>query len=331
MRAAILSAAGEPLRLEEVEAPRPGPGEVVVRIMACGVCFTDLKAIDGLATSFPLIPGHEPVGLVAELGHGVRSVQEGDRVAVHAFFSCGRCGACVEGEQEACVLGLTALAGVSRAGGYAEYMVVPADHIVPLPDMLGYAEAAPLLCAGLTTYAAFRNVGLRPGQRAVVVGLGGLGHLAISIGAALGAEIYGVTTSPDKAADARARGASYVDTADAVAARLVEEGGAHVVLNTVDVLDSVARLVPGIAKQGSIVLAAGFGDALPVTPAQLGELQLRVVGTFFGSSQDVHDLLELAIAHDIRAQIERYRLEDVHNVHARLRDNKVRYRAVLEF
>jgi D-arabinose 1-dehydrogenase-like Zn-dependent alcohol dehydrogenase len=210
-------------------------------------------------------------------------------------------------------------------------MAVPADHIVPLPDVLGFSEAAPLLCAGLTTYAAFRNAGLRPGQRAVVIGVGGLGHLAISIGAALGAEVYAVTTSPDKAVDAKARGAVFVGSVDEVADRLAHDGGAHVVLNTVDALEPVARIIPGMARQGSIALIGGTGDKLPITPDEFIALQLRVLGTFFGSTQDVRDLFELAVKHNIRPQIESYRFEEVDEVHARLRENKVRYRAVLEF
>jgi len=331
MRAAVLDNVGGPLHLRDVEDPKPGRGEVVVRIAACGVCFTDLKTIDGLATTFPLIPGHEPVGVVAEVGSDVLKIRVGDRVCVHSFFSCGHCSACADNEEEACVLGIAALAGVSRDGGYAEYMVVPAGHVVPLPDELTFAEAAPLLCAGLTTFAAFQNAGLRAGQRAAVIGVGGLGHLALSIGTALGADVYAITTSPDKAVDALARGAVFADSVDIVGARLADEGGAHVVINTVDALGSLERVIPAMAKQGSIVLAAGGGETLPVTPAQLGQQQLKLIGSFFGSTQDVRDLLTLCVEHRIRPQVERYAFDMVEEVHQRLRDNKIRYRAVLEF
>jgi propanol-preferring alcohol dehydrogenase len=330
MRAAVLEQVGRPLVMRDVPTPRPDPGEVLVRIHASGVCHTDLKIIEGLAPALPLIPGHEPVGEIVELGEGVTGLAIGARVAVHPFFSCGECPACGRGEQEACVRSFIALAGLGRPGGYAEYMCVPADHVVALPDELSYAEAAPLLCAGLTTYAAFRNGNLQPGQRVVVVGIGGLGHVAISIAAALGATVYAVTTSPDKAADAERFGATFAGAMPAVLERLSADGGADLVLNTVDDLGPVAQLVPAMAMQGTIVFAAGAGDTLPVTPGLLVGLQLRLIGTFFGSATDLRELLDLAVAHQIRPQIERFALAEVNTAHDRLRANSVRYRAVLE-
>jgi D-arabinose 1-dehydrogenase-like Zn-dependent alcohol dehydrogenase len=302
-----------------------------VQITASGVCFTDLKVGERLAASVPLIPGHEPVGVVAEVGDGVSSVRPGQRVCVHSGFSCGQCAACRAEHDEACVGNRGAFAGIARDGGYAEYMVAPADHVIALPEGLDFVEAAPLLCAGLTTFAAFRNAGLRDGQRAAVIGIGGLGHLAISIGAALGAQVYAVTSSPDKADNAEARGAVFTGSAEAVAAQLSRDGGAHVALNTVDNLQPMTQLLPALVTQASIVLAAGSGRALPVSPDQLIGQQLRVMGTFFGSKTDLRDLLQLAVIHGIRPQIERFCLEDVNAVHRRLRENTIRYRAVLEF
>jgi D-arabinose 1-dehydrogenase-like Zn-dependent alcohol dehydrogenase len=330
MRAAVFERLGEPMQIREVPMPRPGPGEVLVRIAASGVCFTDIKVGEGLATTVPRIPGHEPVGVVAAVGDGVSSVQPGARVCVHAAFSCGACPGCVDEDPKACVRGFAAFAGIAQDGGYAEYMVAPAEHVVALPDGLEFAQAAPLLCAGLTTFAAFRKAGLRPGQRAAVVGIGGLGHLAISIGAALGAHIYAVTGSLQKVGDAHARGAVFAGPAEAVAARLHQDGGADVVLNTVDNLEPVTALMPGLAAGASIVLAAGSGRALPITPDQLIVQQLRVVGSFFGTQGDLRDLLQLAVRHGIRPQIQRFRLDDVNTVHQLLGDNKIRYRAVLE-
>lgn len=331
MQAAVLDEVGGSLRLQEVTEPKPARGEVLIRVAACGVCSTDLKVVDGLAGSVPLIPGHEVVGTIVEVGEEVHTTRVGDRVCVHPFFSCGNCAACGRGEEEACVLGMTALAGVSGHGGYAELMVAPANHVVPLPDALSFADAAPLLCAGLTTYAAFRNAGVQPGDRTAVVGVGGLGHLAISIGCALGAQVYAVTSSPDKVADAESRGAVFSGSVDDVTARLARDGGTDVVINTVDSLAPLARIIPVMATQGRVVLAAGSGDVLPVTPAQLMERQIRILGTFFGSTQDTRDLLELAVHHEIRPQVERYNIKSVNEVHDRLRQNRVRYRAVLDF
>lgn len=331
MRAAVLEQFGHPLQMREVPIPHPAAGQVLIQITASGVCFTDLKVGERLAASLPLIPGHEPVGVVAEVGDGVSSVQPGQRVCVHAGSSCGHCAACRAQHDEACLQNRGGFAGMGRDGGYAEYMVAPADHVIALPEGLDFAEAAPLVCAGLTTFAAFRNAGLRNGQRAAVVGIGGLGHLAISIGVALGGQIYAVTSSPGKAADAAARGAVFTGSAEEVADQLGQDGGAHVMLNTVDNLEPMSQLLPALATQARIVLAAGSGRALPIAPDQLIGQQLRVMGTFFGSKVDLRDLLQLAVAHGIRPQIERYRLDDVNTVHRRLRDNRIRYRAVLEF
>jgi propanol-preferring alcohol dehydrogenase len=330
MKAAMARLIGSPLDVCEVPTPSAGVGEVVVEIAACGVCYTDVKALDGLARRFPIIPGHEPVGRVHQVGDGVTAFSVGDRVAVHSYFTCGECENCACGEEQACERGGT-LAGVAVDGGYAEFLAAPAAHVVTLPDALTFAEAAPLLCAGLTTYSGLRIAGVAPEQRVVIVGIGGLGHLAISIAAAMGCAVYAVTTSKDKATDARRRGAVFVGSADEVAERLRLDGGAHILLNTVDDLTQVGRLVPAMAKRGTVVLAAGHGTAVPVSLDQFRTLQLRVIGTFFGSTRDLRDLLELAVRHVIVPQIERYRLNKANSALDRLRRNEVRYRAVIEF
>jgi propanol-preferring alcohol dehydrogenase len=330
MRAAVAEGLGLPIVVKDVATPDIGPTDVLLEVRACGICATDIKVVDSLAAVLPLVPGHEPVGVVAAVGDGVRGVRVGDRVGVHSFFACGECAQCAAGEDEACVRGLGALAGLAHDGGYAEYMRLPAARVIPLPPGLEFVDAAPLFCAGLTSYAALRNAGVRRGHRVVVIGVGGLGHLAISIAVALGAQVYAVTASPDKAADARARGAVVVGDARAVADELLRAGGAHVALNTSDALEPLAAIVPAMAKQGAVVLVAGAGGPLPITPEILGSLQLRVIGSFFGSAQDMRDLLALADRHAIRPQIERYPLERVNAALARLRANGVRYRAVIE-
>jgi propanol-preferring alcohol dehydrogenase len=328
MRAAIAERAGQPLVLREVSVPEIGPDEILLKVAACGVCYTDLRVIDSRVAG-PLIPGHEPVGSVAAVGVAVSGLRPGDRVGVHSLFSCGDCDYCRAGEEEACVEGFTRLAGVGVDGGYAEYMRLPADHAVRLPDGLAFDDAAPFLCAGLTTYAGLKNGGLQPGQRAVILGIGGLGHLAIPLAKAMGATVYAVTSSPDKADAARARGADVVGDVATMAAELTAVGGAHVALNTANGLDPVGGIVPAMAKQGAIVLTAADGDVLPVPPALLMNRQLRVIGSFFGSRRDLREVLELAQNHAIRPMIETYPLSDVNTVHTRLRNNLVRFRAVL--
>ena len=330
MRAAVWERPGEPLALRDRPIPEIGPNDVLVEVKASGVCFTDLRVIDGRPEGDAFVPGHESVGVIAAVGaEAGDQLRPGARVAVHPQFACGECSYCEAGEDEACVLGTSRFAGLSIDGGYAQFLRVPADRTVPLPDALDFADAAPFCCAGITVYAALRNGGIEPGQRVAVIGIGGLGHLAISIAAVLGAEVYAVTNSPDKVEVARERGAVWAGDAAAAAEELAGRGGANIVLNTANVLDPVGTLLPGIARQGAIVLAAADGDVLPVPPGMFIGLQLRVIGSFFGSRDDLRDVLELAVRHEIRPQIETHQLDEVNTVHARLRANEIRFRAVL--
>lgn len=330
MRAAVWERPGEPLALRDRPIPELGPNDVLVEVKASGVCFTDLRVIDGRPGGESLVPGHESAGVIAAIGTAVtEGLRTGDRVAVHPQFACGECDYCEAGEDEACVQGTSQFAGLSIDGGYAQYLRVPARRAVPLPDGIDFAEAAPFCCAGLTVYAALRNAGIKADQRVAVIGIGGLGHLAISIATALGAEVYAVTQSPGKIEVARERGAVWAGDAAAAAQELAARGGANIVLNTANVLDPVGTLLPGVAKQGTIVLAAADGEVLPIPPGMFMALQLRVIGSFFGSRDDLRDVLDLAVRHQIRPQVETYPLDEVNAVHARLRANSVRFRAVL--
>ncbi|MGE3510895.1 MAG: alcohol dehydrogenase catalytic domain-containing protein [Vicinamibacterales bacterium] len=330
MRAAVAEHLRSPLVMRDVEQPALGPRDVLLEVKACGVCYTDLRVIDALgAAAMPLIPGHEAVGVVAAVGSEVHDVAVGARVGAHAHFTCGRCAYCASGEEEACVTGFSQLAGVSLNGGYAEFVRVPASHVIPLPEGLSFAEASPFFCAGLTVFAGLKNGGIQPGQRVVVIGVGGLGHMAIPIATALGAEVLAVTGSADKVAFARARGAAFAGSAADVAGELRGRGGAHLILNTANSLSVVGALAASVATQGTIVLTASDGDTLPIPPALFTARQLRVVGSFFGSRQDVRDVLALAERHHIRPLVETYPLAEVNAAHARLRANQVRYRAVL--
>jgi D-arabinose 1-dehydrogenase-like Zn-dependent alcohol dehydrogenase len=330
MRAMAVTAAGQPLEAIELPDPHAGDGQVVVEVRACGVCFTDVKVAAGLAGHLPLVPGHEPVGVIAEVGPGIRDLRVGDRVGIHAILACEECAACRAGRQQACIRGVGALVGIGQHGGYAPYLAVPAANVVRLPGEIGFAEAAPLLCAGLTSFAGLLAGRVQPGDRVAVIGIGGLGHLAIPIAAALGAEVYAVTGSPGKVTYATGKGAVFAGDAASVADALASVGGAHVVLNTSDAFDGVAALLPALAIGARVVLAAGSGTSLGVSPGDLLGRQLSVTGTFFGSRQDVRDLVALAVSHEIRPEVERYPPGQVNAVHDRLRANAVRYRAVVD-
>ena len=335
MKAAVAEAYGMPLTIGDVARPQIGAGDVLVRVGACGVCATDLKVVEGgLGASpdrLPLIPGHEIAGTIAEVGSAVTERRVGESVAVHALFACGECDYCAAGEDEACPTGIPNLAGVGVDGGYAEFVRVPQERALPLPAALSPAEAAPLLCAGLTVYAAMKNARLEEGQRMAVLGVGGLGHLAIAIGTALGAEVVAVTGSADKAEAARALGASAVAAPADAGALLKERGGAHVVLNTADAAEPLLAVLPGLRRQSTIALATtSVGDLLPIPAGLMMGLQLRIVASFFGSREDLRELLDLAVKHDIRPLTERFPLTEANTAHERLRQNAVRFRAVLE-
>lgn len=335
MKAAQLQAYGAPLVIGDAPDPQIGPDDVLVRVQAAGVCATDLKVIDGMLgadpSRLPLILGHEIAGTIEEIGPGQRDVSIGDRVAVHALFSCGTCEICLAGEEEACPQGVPNLAGVGVPGGYAEFIRVPAAHVLPLPPELTAEEAAPLMCAGLTVYAALKNAHLKAGQRVAVLGIGGLGHVAIPIARAMGAEVIAVTTSEDKAEVARGLGAQDVVGGKDAGAKLRELGGVDLVLNTVDAPEPILSVLGGMRPQSTLVLVTtSIGDLLPIPTPMLMGLQMRIVASFFGSRQDLRELLNLAIEHDIRPIVETHALAEVNLAHERLRNNQVRFRAVLK-
>jgi propanol-preferring alcohol dehydrogenase len=336
MRAAAAETYGEPLTVGEQPMPEIGPGDALIRVTAAGICATDMKVIEGGLGAdparLPLIPGHEIVGVVESVGEGVSEVAVGDAVAVHPMFSCGSCEFCLAGEEEACPTGLPNFAGLSINGGYAEFVRARADHCLPLPEGLAPVEAAPLICAGLTVYSGLKTANLGPGQRVAVIGIGGLGHLAISIAKAMGADVIAVTGSADKAAVARELGAIEVTGGDEAGAALQALGGAHVVLNTADAAEPLMQVVPGMRPQSTIVMTTpSVGDLLPVPTALMMGLQMRVISSFFGSRQDLRELLDLAMEHNIRPITEVVALDDVNAAHDRLRANQVRYRSVIGF
>lgn len=339
MKAAIQQRAQTPLVFEDLPKPDVGPCEALVRVRACGVCHTDLHLAEGLFKTFgydpfPLVPGHEIAGTVEEVGPEVTQLRPGDRVTVYWWHSCGRCRCCLAGEEESCLEGLAQMraTGLTRNGGYAEWVSVPADCLVPLPAEIEFAEAAPFCCAGLTVYAGLKNAGLRPGQRAAILGIGGLGHLGLQIARAMGAEVIALTSSESKQEVARQLGAHHVLPAAGrdFGKRLRELGGADVVVSTTMDFQTIRDVMDGLLPQGTLVLASLTAGRLPIDPRSFILAQQRVMGTFLGSRRDLQELLHLAALHRIRPLVEKYPLEQVNEVQQRLRENKVQFRAVLE-
>lgn len=339
MRALIQERAQAPLVLQDVPAPAVGPREALVRVRACGVCHTDLHLAEGLFKTFgydpfPLVPGHEIAGVVEEVGQDVTHMRPGDRVSVYWWHSCGRCRCCLAGEEESCLEGLAQMdaTGLTRNGGYAEWVSVPADCLVPLPAEIEFAEAAPFSCAGLTVYAGLKNAGLRPGQRAAMLGIGGLGHLGLQIARAMGAEVIALTSSESKQEIARQLGAHHVLPAAGreYGKRLRELGGADVVVSTTMDFQTIRDVMDGLLPQGTLVLASLAAGRLPIDPRTFILAQQRVMGTFLGSRLQLQELLHLAVLHGIRPVVEKYPLEQANEAQQRLRENKVQFRAVLE-
>lgn len=332
MNAAVLERANQPLVMKSVPDPRPGPADVLVRVRACGVCHTDLHIAEGLTESFglplPPILGHEIVGVVEEVGTEVTHLQPGARVGVSYILSCGRCRFCAAGEEELCPDKRTA-GMVGAAGGYAEYIVVPAANALPLPPELDDVAAAPLFCAGITVYAALKNAGLRPSQRAAVLGIGGLGHLGLAIARAMGAEVIALTSTDAKADLARQMGAHRVLAGAGRGQQLLAMGGADVLLSTTIDTAAISDAFQGLAPGGTLALTGVTMEPFPIVPALLAIQQQRVIGSLVGSRADMLELLRLAVLHGIRPLTETYGLDEVNAVHERMRSNQIRFRGVL--
>src|SRR2546430_7748067 len=272
MRVAEVSAAGGPFEIVKRELPEPGPGQVRVTVEACGMCHTDAVLANGWlpGTVFPAVPGHEIAGRIDALGEGVSAWRVGQRVGVGWFGgSCGTCAVCRSGNFVDCPA--LQVPGVAYPGGYADAVVVPADALAAIPDELSAVEAAPLMCAGVTTYNALRNSVARPGDMVAILGLGGLGHLGVQYAAKFGFDTVAIVRGQEKAELARDLGARhYIDsTAQDVAQSLADLGGAQVVLATVTDSAAMSAAVDGLAPRGQLILAGASAESLRVNPLQL--------------------------------------------------------------
>jgi alcohol dehydrogenase, propanol-preferring len=337
MQAVILAGAGQQLSVRSVPEPEVGPDDLLLRVEACGVCHSDLHLADGLLepfglSPFPIVLGHEVAGVVERTGSRGSEFAPGDRVGVAFHWACGRCRYCLAGAEESCQTLFSAprAAGMSRPGGYAERMVAPAAFVLPLPPELSFVAAAPLMCGGLTVYAALKRAGVRAGQRVAVLGIGGLGHLALQIARAMGADVVAITASESKAPLARNLGARHViigscDTGQQLAAL----GGAEVILSTTTDVAAITAVMPGLLPRGTLALTGFATEPVPVVPMALAFGSQRVQGSLIGSRRDLQELLALAVQHEICALTETYRLDEAQAVHDRLRANAVRLRAVL--
>lgn len=333
MRAVQVSRPGGPLELVERPIPEPTPGSVRIKVQACGVCHSDSLTKEGHmpGIQYPRVPGHEAVGIIDALGPNVPPRWAvGQRVGIgwHAWH-CGYCDACRRGDFFACQTGVR-ITGVSFDGGYAEYMVAPATGLALIPAELPAADAAPLMCAGLTTFNALRHSGARPGDLVAVLGLGGLGHLGVQYAVKMGFVTVGIARGKDKEPLARRLGAShYIDSqASDPAAELTKLGGAKVVLATVTHGPAMSATVGGLAPHGRLMVL-GAADTLEASPLVLLFGRRAIEGWYSGTSIDAQDTLNFSLHSGVRSMNEIYPLEKAAEAYDRMMSGKARFRAVL--
>lgn len=334
MKAAVVHAYGAHLRLEEVVVPRPGPGQILVKIAASGVCHTDLHAADGdwpVKPALPFIPGHEGVGTVAAIGEGVIAVREGDRVGVPWLYTaCGHCEHCLTGWETLCTAQQNT--GYSVNGGYAEYVLADPNFVGHLPANVGFEEIAPILCAGVTVYKGLKETEARPGQWVVISGIGGLGHVAVQYAKAMGLHVAAIDVGDSKLDLARSLGADLVVNAartDPVKEIQSTIGGAHGVLVTAVSRTAFTQAI-GMARRHGTISLVGLppGDfPVPIFDMVLNRITIR--GSIVGTRADLAEALMFAGEGKVKAAVTLNKLDNINDILGRLRDGKVDGRVVV--
>lgn len=336
MKAAIVHEFGKPLTIEEVQVPEPGPGQILVKIAATGVCHTDLHAAEGdwpVKPNPPFIPGHEGVGHVVGVGQGVRHVKEGDRVGVPWLYTaCGHCPHCLGGWETLC--NEQQNTGYSVNGSFAEYVVADPNYVGHLPDNVSFTEIAPILCAGVTVYKGLKVTDTKPDDWVVISGIGGLGHLAVQYAKAMGLNVIAVDVDDKKLDLARSLGASLAVNAmhqDPAAFVKQAVGGAHGVLVTAVSTKAFAQ-AQGMLRRGGTLSLNGLppGDfPLPIFDTVLNGITVR--GSIVGTRLDLQEALNFAGEGKVKATIETGKLEDINNIFARMHKGDIQGRVVLDF
>ncbi len=331
MRVAQVSRPKGPFEIVERPIPQPGAGSVRIRVHACGICHSDSLIKEGAfpGLEYPRVPGHEVAGVIDAVGPGVAGWETGQKVGVGWNGGyCGYCDHCRRGEFFACVRGQ--VTGLTFDGGYGEYMVAPASAVALMPADLPPVEAAPLMCAGLTTFNALRNSEARPGDVVAVLGLGGLGHLGVQYAAKMGFHTIGIARGRDKEPLARRLGASlYIDSqTQDPAAELLKLGGAKVILATATSGEAMSAVQDGLAVNGTL-LVVGAAESLQVSPMSLLMGCRSVKGWYSGTSIDSQDTLAFSVRTGVRPMNETYPLDRVSEAYDHMMSGKARFRVVL--
>ena len=337
MQAAVVEAFGKPLVMREWDIPTAGPGQILVKTEACGVCHTDLHAANGdwpLKPALPFIPGHEAIGRVVAVGAGVTIVKEGDRVGVPWLYSaCGHCEHCLSAWETVC--GEAEFGGYTKNGGFAEYVLDDPNYVAHIPDGLSPQETAPLICAGITTYKGIKVTEAKPGEWIAISGAGGLGHLAIQYAKAMGLQVCAIDIDDGKLAHAKRLGADLVFNAKAgdPAAALKKEtgGGAHGVLITAPSLGAFRQGVAMTRKRGTCALVGLPPGEFPVPLFDVVANCITIRGSFVGTREDMAEALAFAADGKVKADIELAPLASINSIFERLEHGDVPSRVVLDF
>jgi alcohol dehydrogenase, propanol-preferring len=338
MKAAVLHSFAEPLVIEEVAKPTPGPGQLLIKVNACGVCHSDLHL--GLGewdllkpiTKLPLILGHEVAGTIAAVGEGVTDFTVGDRVGVPwLHYTCGECEFCSTGRETLCLK--QQVTGCTVDGGFAEFIKANASHTAKLPDDVRFEEAAPLLCAGLTVHNAMKRSGVDSGQKIAIFGIGGLGHLAIQLAKARGAEVIGVDIADDKLELARECGADV--TVNAATTQVYKEikkisgGGAHVAMVTSGSRAAYETALRSLRRGGTLSVVGMAPEPISVSTVALVSGEYKIVAAAVGTRQDLREVLQIAAEGKVKCRIETRGLAEVNGVMSEMKEGRLVGRVVL--
>jgi D-arabinose 1-dehydrogenase-like Zn-dependent alcohol dehydrogenase len=332
MMAAQVSTPGADFELVEREVPEPGAGQVRIKVQACGICHSDVLTKEGMwpGIQYPRVPGHEVAGIIDKVGAGVSAWKRGQRAGVgwHGGHD-GTCRACRRGDFRNCTN--LKIPGISYDGGYQEYMLAPVEALVPIPENLRDVEAAPLLCAGITTYNALRHSGALPGDLVAVQGIGGLGHLGIQFANRFGYKVVAIGRGSENASLAAKLGANvYIDSKSTNAAEALQKlGGARVILATAPSSKAMSELIDGLGSNGKLVVVGVEFAPIEVTPIQLISGSRNIQGWAAGTPADSEDTLNFAELAGVRPMIETYPLEKAKEAYARMLSGKAEFRVVL--
>ncbi|WP_438851405.1 NAD(P)-dependent alcohol dehydrogenase [Brevundimonas nasdae] len=343
-RAFAATASDQPLSPYSFERRDPGPDDVAIAIKYSGVCHSDLHIAknDLGGTRYPIVPGHEIAGVVTAVGANVTRFKQGDRVGVGCMVdSCRTCPACVEGDEQYCVPGMTQTYGspdpkgapvgqTITQGGYSDAIVVDQNYVLRIPDSLPLDAAAPLLCAGITTWSPLREWKVGPGSKVAVIGLGGLGHMAVKLAAALGAEVTVLSTSDRKKADAERMGAKhFLINSDKDAMKAAAEKF-DLIINTVSATHEIASHVQLLARDGTMVMLGLTTEGLPVFALPLLRRRRRIAGSLIGGIRETQEMLDFCAEHGIACDIELIAPDRINEAYERMEKSDVRYRFVLD-